>query len=225
MTSRSYSWFARLYLWACQRLYTELAPTYDAVSWLVSGGRWSDWRRSALRYLPDASEEPLHVLELGFGTGHLLQEMARSPAHLRPVGVDLSPAMHGIAAARLLRTGLHVPRVCADARILPFADGAFHVVISTFPASYIFDPATLRECARVLRSRTDHDARLIIVGAWVTLGARPLRALGLPFYSTPNAATRRAIRERLAAAGFVVTETEYAAGWAAVSVHVARVQP
>ena len=30
---------ARLYLWAEDRLYYELAPAYDAVSWLVSLGQ------------------------------------------------------------------------------------------------------------------------------------------------------------------------------------------
>ena len=36
---------ARLYLWACHRLYNEFAWTYDSVSWLVSLGHWWGWRK------------------------------------------------------------------------------------------------------------------------------------------------------------------------------------
>ncbi|MCS6844103.1 MAG: hypothetical protein NZ528_07260, partial [Caldilineales bacterium] len=56
--------FARLYLWATQRLYNEFAWAYDAVAWLVSGGRWDRWRRLALDYVVG---QP--ILEVGFGTG------------------------------------------------------------------------------------------------------------------------------------------------------------
>ena len=35
---------------------------------------------------------------------------------------------------------------------MPFADASFGTVISTFPAEYVKDEATWRECARVLRS-------------------------------------------------------------------------
>ena len=60
-----------LYGWATHRLYNEFAWTYDAVSWSVSRGRWDDWRKEALAHV-----QGTHVLEIGFGTGVLLLEIA-----------------------------------------------------------------------------------------------------------------------------------------------------
>jgi hypothetical protein len=76
----------------------------------------------------------------------------------------------------------------------------------------------------VLRSSGNAEARLIIVGAWVTPRAAWLRRLRLPFYSAPSADVRRAIRARLVEAGFAVDETEHGVDWARVSVMVARVR-
>src|SRR5512142_496063 len=97
------TWYVRLYAWACRRLYNEFAWSYDAVSWLVSAGHWSAWRRLALEY---ATGGP--VLEVGFGTGELLSELARR--RLPAWGVDPSPAMQRITAGKLRRRGLRLPR-------------------------------------------------------------------------------------------------------------------
>jgi SAM-dependent methyltransferase len=137
------TWLARLYIWATYRLYNEFAWAYDLVSWLVSLGRWSGWRLSVLEQISGP-----RVLEIGFGTGELLSEMA--VRGLKPVGLDLSPAMHRIAARKLSRRGLQVPQVRGVAQAMPFPDGVFDAIVCTFPAGYILDAATLHEAARVL---------------------------------------------------------------------------
>lgn len=190
--------FARLYLWATRRLYNELAWAYDAVAWLVSGGRWDRWRRLALDYV---AGEP--ILEIGFGTGELLIALARRGQ--RVVGLDLSPAMHRVTAAKLRRAGLgglSPLRVRGLAQRLPFPDAAFATVLSTFPAEYILDPATLREVWRVLRP----GGRLVVVGlvVWVersAWGEVARLALGSPRPSPVDRWRRRAEE-----AGFAVTE-------------------
>lgn len=144
---------ARLYLWATRRLYNEFAWSYDLVAWLVSGGRWDRWRCMALDYVID---QP--VLEVGFGTGELLLEMARRG--WQTTGVDLSPAMQRVTAGKMRRRGLWTPRVQTPAQALPFADDSFGAIVSTFPAEYVIDPASLDEFLRVLRP----DGRLIIAG-------------------------------------------------------------
>ncbi len=148
---------ARLYLWATRRLYNEFAWSYDLAAWIVSAGRWDRWRRMALDYV-----ESWPVLEVGFGTGHLLAAMAERgwPA----VGIDLSPAMQRQAAATLRRRGLHTPRLRGRAQQLPLAQASFGSVVATFPAEYIVDPASLAEFRRVLRP----GGRLIIAGLFVT---------------------------------------------------------
>lgn len=160
--THSLNWRLRLYLWATRLLYGPLAWAYDAVSWAVSLGRWTSWRRQALDLVAGQ-----RVLELGFGTGDLLAEMARRG--LRGVGLEPSAAMQRIAGRKLARRGLRVPRVRAVAQALPFRDAAFDAVVVTFPSEYILDPATWREAYRVLRhpSGMPGAARFVVVGAYV----------------------------------------------------------
>jgi ubiquinone/menaquinone biosynthesis C-methylase UbiE len=198
-----------LYLWACERLYHELAPAYDAVSRLVSAGAWPDWRRLALDYVAGP-----HVLELGFGTGELLAELAAGD--LRPVGLERSPAMHAVAAQRLMRQGVAAPRVQAMAQAIPFA-ATFDSVLATFPAPYILERETLAECARVLRP----GGRLVIAGLYVRLRYSRLRRLVPLFYADPTPAQLAALAARVEEAGFCVTWHFPATGWAEVPVLVA----
>lgn len=158
------TWFARLYLWATYRLYDEFAWAYDLAAWLVSLGRWAGWRSSALAYVRGE-----RVLEVGFGTGALLAEMAGQG--LQVTGLELSMPMHRRTARRLARQGLAVPRVRAAVQEAPFAGGQFDSIVSTFPAGYIVEAASLREMARLLR-RPDaatgaEGGRLIVVGLFM----------------------------------------------------------
>lgn len=168
-------WLRRLYLWACRRLYNELAWTYDGVSWLVSLGRWATWRRVALDYVDGP-----RVLEVGFGTGDLLAEMAGR--NWQVYGLEISPAMQRIAAHKLQARGLQVPRVRGAVQAMPFADNAFDAIVATFPAEFILDPAAQHEFARLLR-RPDPatgrpGGRLIVVGLRVVVD-NPLVRSGL----------------------------------------------
>ena len=88
------TWLARLYLWATHRLYNQFAWAYDVASWVISLGQWSRWRRMALDHVPRKGVHVTgqRVLELGFGTGELLIEMAERG--WRVCGLELSPAMH-----------------------------------------------------------------------------------------------------------------------------------
>jgi len=155
------TWLARLYIWATYRLYGEFAWAYDWASWLVSLGRWADWRRMVLDDL-----DGQRVLEVGFGTGELLLEMANR--RLQVVGLELSPSMHRVTARKLRRRGLEVPRVRGRAEAAPLVSGQFDSIVCTFPAGYIVEPATLHEVARLLRAPDmytgDAGGRMIVVG-------------------------------------------------------------
>jgi ubiquinone/menaquinone biosynthesis C-methylase UbiE len=196
------TYLTNLYLWACERLYHELAPAYDLISRLVSAGAWPRWRRLALAHTRGA------VLEVGFGTGELLAETAARGWAV--TGLELSPAMHAVAARRLARQDLIAPRVQAAAQALPFAAGAFDSVLATFPAPYILEAQTLAECARVLRP----GGRLVIAGLWVRLHWPALRKLAPVFYADPTPAQLDALAARVQAGGFDVTWQWAAAGWA-----------
>lgn len=121
--------------------YREFAWTYDVVAWGVSAGLWRHW---VLALLPEARGR---VLELGFGTGYLQAALSDRPG---VVGLDASPQMARLAARRVRRQG-RLPRLARGiAQALPFAAASFDTVLATFPAEYIFDPATHAEIRRVL---------------------------------------------------------------------------
>ncbi len=145
----------RLIQFGFRLLYNELAWTYDFVSKVVSLGQWRSWQQTALKHLNLASGE--RVLELAHGTGDL--ELDLYAAGYRVIGDDLSPHMGRIAQRKLKRHGINAQLVRGAAQRLPFPNGAFAAIVSTFPTNFIFAPETLREAYRVLQP----GGRLVIV--------------------------------------------------------------
>jgi ubiquinone/menaquinone biosynthesis C-methylase UbiE len=146
-------------------LYYHLAWTYDLVAWLVSFGQWAAWRRTATLFLQEGP-----ILELAYGTGGFLADMAASS--LSPVGLDLSPYMARLARRRLLRREAMTQLVMGQAQHLPFPDASFANVVATFPTEFILDPQTLASAARVLQP----GGRLVIVVMGYLKGPALLRS-------------------------------------------------
>lgn len=144
---------------AFELLYTRFAWAYDAVSFVVSRGRWLSWGKAALPFATGP-----RVLELGHGPGHLLAELENS-GYL-PTGIDFSAQMSQRARQRLGSRGLPVRLIRGRAQALPFHDGAFDGVVATFPSPYIVEPETARAIRKVLRP----GGRLVVVPEAVTTG-------------------------------------------------------
>lgn len=90
------------------------------------------------------------LLEAGCGAARCTQWLAARGAHA--VGVDI--AFRQLQHSRLADDpGARTAVVQADARVLPFAEGAFDTVFSTYGAlQFVADSAAvMAECARVLR--------------------------------------------------------------------------
>lgn len=109
--------------------------------------RQATWTRPLRRYLfqKDELRNALRVLEVGCGTGALLQEWASPPAlH----GLDLS-------RPRLREARLHVPAVHlvqGDALFLPYAENTFDLVFCHYFLLWAANPLrALREMHRVTR--------------------------------------------------------------------------
>jgi ubiquinone/menaquinone biosynthesis C-methylase UbiE len=152
----------RLVRFGFRLLYNEMAFTYDWVSYVVSLGAWRCWQRSALKHL--AAQPGSLILELAHGTGNLQLDLLA--AGYQTIGYDLSPNMGRIAKANLARKGFRVKLVRGKAQQLPFVDGAFAAVVSTFPTDFIIQPETLREVFRVLQPH----GQFIIVPSGVLTG-------------------------------------------------------
>ena len=128
-----------------QKMFTQIAPRYDLMNRLMTGGQDVAWRREAIRRT--RLTLGARLLDLGAGTGDLAREAARQQPAARVVAADFTLAMmqHGLA---------HAPFAwaAADARCLPFADGAFDAVVSGFLMRNVGDVApVLREQWRVLK--------------------------------------------------------------------------
>lgn len=93
------------------------------------------------------------VLDLGTGPGYVAVEIARQRPALEIVGLDLAAHMVEKAYRRAGRAGLNGRGLWphADGHRLPFADGNFDLVISSFALHHWSDPlCALNEISRVL---------------------------------------------------------------------------
>jgi len=133
-------------------MFDRIAPRYDLLNRLLSGGTDVRWRRRALDFL--ALDGPSRVLDLCTGTADLLLEALRRDPRTTGVGVDLSPGMLAGAKAKLERGGYGTRGllVGGDGERLPVRDGLFDGAFVAFGIRNVGDvPAALREVLRVLR--------------------------------------------------------------------------
>ena len=126
-----------------QREYARLASRYDK--------RWAAYTEATtdvmIKHLGVLSEEA--VLDVGCGTGALLDAVRRKNPHTELAGVDVSPHMLAIAAERL---GPLVVLKQGQAESLPYPDAMFDVVVSTSVFHFIRNPClALTEMWRVLK--------------------------------------------------------------------------
>jgi len=128
---------------AVRREYARLASRYDR-RWAGYIGASLDATLAHLRIEPGA-----HLLDIGCGTGILLERIAQAQPEAVLTGVDPSPEMLTLARARLqARAALHE----GHSEQLPFPDATFQVVVSTSAFHYFHDhERAVREMHRVLR--------------------------------------------------------------------------
>ena len=122
------------------------------------GADWDEMRALSLpapaveqALLDVIGAEPGMVLDIGTGTGRLLELLA--PRVSGALGIDASRAMLALARARLAKPELsHCAVRQADMYRLPFGDSLFDTVVLQMVLHYAEDPAAaLGEAARVLR--------------------------------------------------------------------------
>lgn len=140
----------------------------------IGPARYAAWRASRLGAVTEALEQRLlrelagdpagrRVLDVGCGDGVLACALAARGAEVS--AVDADPAM--VAAARARATQAGVGLIVAEGRLpaLPYADGAFDLVVASTVLCFVPDAAqALRELARLLAP----GGRLVIgeLGRW-----------------------------------------------------------
>ena len=136
-------------------MFDAIAPRYDFLNHLLSGGIDRSWRTRAIRSLALTGRE--RVLDLCTGTGDLAMAAARAkPGAASVVGVDFAGAMLRIAGDKLRRAGDR-PRmtlVRGDATRVPLADASVDAVTIAFGIRNVDNvAAACAEMHRVLRPR------------------------------------------------------------------------
>ncbi|MGK7881557.1 MAG: class I SAM-dependent methyltransferase [Crocosphaera sp.] len=128
--------------------FDKWAPNYDLIFTTIF---YQSLHKRLLSYL--SLPHPSYVLDLGCGTGRLLNRLAKNFPDLRGTGVDLSPQM--LKEAR--ETNQHHPRLIytqGNAEYLPFADNQFDAVFNTISFLHYPNPQKVfNEVFRVLKPK------------------------------------------------------------------------
>jgi demethylmenaquinone methyltransferase/2-methoxy-6-polyprenyl-1,4-benzoquinol methylase len=135
-------------------MFDAIAPRYDLLNHLLSGGLDVSWRKRAVAALALSGRET--VLDLCTGTCDLaIAALAAGPRGARRVlGLDFAGQMLRLGQQKLDVRGLRsrAPLVRADAMRLPVATASMDAVTIAFGIRNVIDPATAcREIARVLK--------------------------------------------------------------------------
>jgi SAM-dependent methyltransferase len=156
-------------------------------------------------------EPGMDVLDVACGSGNATIPAARTGA--RVTGLDLSPVLLAIAREREAAAGVEVEWVEGDAEELPFADGSFDRVISTFGQMFAPDHRCVAEEMR----RVCRPGGTIAICCWTPEGAigRMFRTMVELVPPPPGAAspllwgTEQHVRELLGEADFERHEVEW----------------
>lgn len=134
-----------------EQFYDRISHAYD----LIADGGEHRARERGLELLDVQRGES--VLEIGYGTGHSLVQLAKSVGPTgRVTGIDISSGMRAVAQKRVAEAGVDqvVELQVGAVPPLPMASGLFDAVamsftLELFPLDTI--PIVLSECRRVLK--------------------------------------------------------------------------
>lgn len=156
-----------------------------------------------------AERPPARLLEIGFGTGRLLEEAARRFDLALAAGVDPSPLMRDQAARRLARAargdGAADLRLGSDAT-LDWPDGAFDAIAAVHAFQFWAEPE--RTLARVRALLAPDGVFVLVLRRHGAQGGPAWLANPLSRTADEVAAARAAVER----AGFVVERAEAIGG-------------
>ena len=192
-------------------------------------------------FLSESSEEPMRifglerldvregerVLEIGFGTGTSLVELARMVGSKgRVFGVDIADQMLYVSLQKLRAKVLEdrVELICSDAMTLPYLSDSMDAIFMSFTLE-LFDtpeiPVLLAECRRVLRA----EGRLVVVSmSKEGEDGAILHIFEWTHKHFPNFVDCRPIlaRHALEAAGFQIESVDRKSMWVPVEIVLGR---
>lgn len=158
-------------------MFAEIAPRYDLVNRLLSGGIDVWWRHVTVRNAPPPTTGA--ILDVCCGTGDLaLAYAAASGPGVRLVASDFCRPMLDRGVEKARRAGLPIEWVEADAQALPFPAAAFDLVTVAFGLRNIADTQSgLAEMARVCK-----PGGTLVILEFSLPQSRPIRAAYLWYF-------------------------------------------
>ena len=134
------------------QVFARIAPRYDLMNRLMTGGRDQAWRRRVARLasLPAGG----CVLDVATGTGDIALALAQHYPDVQVVGVDFSLAMMQVGRPKFATEGFEnrITLATSDALRLPFPDGSFGAATTGFALRNVTDiPRAFAEMHRVVR--------------------------------------------------------------------------
>lgn len=197
--------------------YNKIARVYD----LLSEESEKPMRESGLKKL--AAKPGESILEVGFGTGHCLVEIARAVGpNGKVMGIDISDQMLAHAQDLLTKESMadRADLKCDDAEQLPYEANSVDGIFFSFTLE-LFDtpelPKVLAECKRVLRT----GGRIVVVA--VSKEGKQGVVVNIFEWAHkhfPNLMDCRPIyvRRALEAAGFTIKEADVGSMWVPVEI-------
>lgn len=137
---------------AVENMFDNVAPRYDLLNRVLSGGIDRYWRSRAVRTLRDV--QPQRVLDVATGTADLALKIQRTLHPRTTVGIDLSTEMLERGRKKVEKADLasRISLQKADAADLSFDDDSFDAAFVAFGVRNFEDlDAGLGEIRRVLR--------------------------------------------------------------------------
>jgi len=136
----------KLFIIVYHHLYHTFAFAYDRIALFVSAGEWFDWVKQTLQFVDKKSI----VLEIGFGTGILFDEITKLGNRI--FGIDESQSMIRLTKKKINPKYGNPKIVRGNAIYLPYPPESFDLIIATFPGEFVFDLLFQTEIERILTS-------------------------------------------------------------------------
>lgn len=132
-------------------MFDRIAPRYDLLNRLMSGGLDQGWRRKLVRLID--APAGARLLDLATGTADVAIALANQYPDAQVVGSDPSENMLAVGRQKLADAALddRVTLEIGDAQALPYEVASFHGLTMAFGIRNVPDRAkALREMARVV---------------------------------------------------------------------------
>lgn len=136
-----------------EKMFNDIAPSYDRLNHLMSLGIDNIWRKKALKEIVDGTQQQILDVACGTGDSTIAIAKAMEPGG-RVTGIDISAGMMEPLMRKAAHEGVHdrIKLLQADALQMPFEADTFHRVTCAFGIRNFEDRKKgLAEFLRVLK--------------------------------------------------------------------------